>query len=751
MQQRRLAAIMFTDIVGYTTQMGKDEKKAFDTLRKNRRIHWRLIKKYKGKLLKEMGDGILASFSSNIDAVMCALSIQNATKELNIPLRIGIHLGDVIFENKDVLGDGVNVASRIQSSADTNGIVVSETVFNDIKNKEGIEIEFLSKRKLKGVESEIGIYKVDCKDNNVLDFTIDTGELVKPIRMEAKALIAGFLIITVLVVALYFILKNIAEPYPELDKSIAVLAFVNDSPDQENEYFCNGMWRETHNKLVLIKELSVRSQASVEQFRGTTVDMPTIGEALKVSYVLHASVSKYGDEFRIIVQLIETAMDKILWSESLGGRYNAENIFRIQTNIARNITDKLQVVLTADEEQRIDQTFTDNTESLDLTLRGNEEKTKYFMSREDKHFETSLDYFNRAIEADPDNHKAILGKGNLFSIKILHDRDIDKSLQDSIVALIHYFDKAIELNPDDPDGYMYKGNLYNSMFQHDPALENYLKAVSLAPNSAEIHGSLGNIYYNHKEDYVNGLIHLSKSLELNVEGKPGIYNRLGFCFMHTGFYERSKDYFMKVREISGDPCGGMFTYMWILISVQGKYNEAFDLLDSLYQLNAGCEYNIMLYRIENAVSSADYERAEKYYKEFIEKGYELMSEFKLTLAQLYLNTGREKEANMILGSLLSISKKQLEIEGEHWHNTLMLSQIYASLDDRDKALEYLAKFFDFGVTWGWQDMAETHPIWENFGDDPEFNAIVRRSKDEKAAIRAKILEMEERGEIDLSL
>ena len=105
MSQRRLAAIMFTDIVGYTALMGSDEKKAFDFLKKNRRIHWRLIRKHRGRLLKEMGDGILANFSSIIDAVMCAVSIQKATEELNIPLRIGIHLGEVIFEKKDVLGN----------------------------------------------------------------------------------------------------------------------------------------------------------------------------------------------------------------------------------------------------------------------------------------------------------------------------------------------------------------------------------------------------------------------------------------------------------------------------------------------------------------------------------------------------------------------------------------------------------------------------------------------------------------------
>src|SRR5690606_7523759 len=123
----------------------KDEKQAFEFLRKNRKIHWRLIRKYRGRWLKEMGDGILAIFSSSSDAIMCGLAIQSAAREMNIPLRLGIHQGDVIFEKNDVLGDGVNIASRIQGIADTNGIVISETVYNDIKNKEGIQSLFLGR------------------------------------------------------------------------------------------------------------------------------------------------------------------------------------------------------------------------------------------------------------------------------------------------------------------------------------------------------------------------------------------------------------------------------------------------------------------------------------------------------------------------------------------------------------------------------------------------------------------------------
>jgi adenylate cyclase len=201
MSQRRLAAIFFSDIVGYTSLMANDEQRAFDTLRKNRRIHWRLIKKYRGRFLKEMGDGTLASFSSSMDAVMCAISIQLAAKEIDIPLRIGIHQGDVVFEQKDVLGDGVNIASRVQGVAETQGITVSETIYQEIRNKEGLELVSLGTKNLKGAYAPMDIYKVSCTDPGILDYKVDTGELLKPVGSQRRSILAGLLIVILLLMS----------------------------------------------------------------------------------------------------------------------------------------------------------------------------------------------------------------------------------------------------------------------------------------------------------------------------------------------------------------------------------------------------------------------------------------------------------------------------------------------------------------------------------------------------------------------
>ena len=164
MQERRLAAIMFTDIVGYTALMGSDEDRAFEVLAKNREIHSKLIEEFKGTLIKEMGDGMLISFNLASDAVRSAIEIQKACKEQEIPLKIGIHEGEMMFEGNDVLGDGVNIASRLQEETEKGCITISGAVYRDIKNKADIKAGFIGEKSFKNVDEPSKVYKVFCGD-----------------------------------------------------------------------------------------------------------------------------------------------------------------------------------------------------------------------------------------------------------------------------------------------------------------------------------------------------------------------------------------------------------------------------------------------------------------------------------------------------------------------------------------------------------------------------------------------------------
>ena len=201
-QTRQLAAIMFTDIVGYTALMGNDEQKAFDLLNKNRQIQKPIIERCKGRWIKELGDGVMASFNTVSDAITAAIKIQQVCHSSNdFQLRIGIHLGEIVFEQGDVFGDGVNIASRIQAIANPGGIFISESVHNSISNKKEFQAKFLKEVKLKNVNKPVKIYEVIADGVTIAPIRI--GQRIKP----TGKILSVFVIVAVLLIAGFF-LKN---------------------------------------------------------------------------------------------------------------------------------------------------------------------------------------------------------------------------------------------------------------------------------------------------------------------------------------------------------------------------------------------------------------------------------------------------------------------------------------------------------------------------------------------------------------
>jgi adenylate cyclase len=290
-QSRQLAAVMFTDIVGYTALMGDDEQRAFEILNKSRSLQKPLIEQHGGKWIKELGDGVLATFSTVTDAVNCACYIIKGCKSINdLKLRIGIHQAEVVFENNDVFGDGVNIAARLQSIAPVGGIYISETVRSNVANKKEINTRFIKEEILKHVKEPIRIYEVVIGAMEISQRSIKTG------YKETKNVIAG--------------------------KSIAVLPFINMSNDPEQEYFSDGMAEEILNSLSHLKDLKVAGRTSSFQFKGKNVDLLEIGRKLGVGTVLEGSVRKQGNKLRITAQLINVEDGFHLWS----GKYQESMI-----------------------------------------------------------------------------------------------------------------------------------------------------------------------------------------------------------------------------------------------------------------------------------------------------------------------------------------------------------------------------------------------------------------------------------------
>lgn len=485
-QSRQLAAIMFTDIVGYTALMGKDEEKAFSILSKNRESQKPIIEQFGGRWIKELGDGVMASFHTVSDAVYAAIKIQEACNAANdFQLRIGIHLGEVVFENEDVFGDGVNIASRIQAITIPGGIYISESVHLNVTNKKDILTRFIKEEMLKNVKEAISIYEV---------IIIDTSASSISAKKEKSPKLPG--------------------------KSIAVLPFINMSNDPEQEYFSDGMAEEILNSLVHLKDLKVAGRISSFQFKGKNQDLREIGEKLGVSTVLEGSVRKQGNRLRVTAQLINVDDGFHLWSEKYDR--NMDDIFAIQDDIALAITENLKIILLEKEKDIIIKSATKNNEAYDLYLKG-----RFFWYKRGLGLKKGLEYFQQAVAIDPDfalAHAGIADSYAMLSFFVMmspHDAmpkaraaaekaiNADPALVEPYAAISfvsffydwnwemgkHFIRLANNINPNYPPLYLWQ-SLYLSFVEgnHKEAIKMALQSIELEPLFATPYNNAATVY-----------------------------------------------------------------------------------------------------------------------------------------------------------------------------------------------------------------------------------------------------------------
>src|SRR3954454_24170492 len=302
---RQLAAIMFSDMYGYTALMQQNEQLAKDKRRRLKEVLEASVSGYNGKILQYYGDGALSIFNSAIDGVNCAVAIQQTLRqEPKVDLRIGIHTGDISIENETIYGDGVNLASRIESLAVPGSIFISEKVFDEIRNEENLTAREMGYFELKNVVRPVRIFAIDKKG------------LVVPTRDALKG--------------------KTKQPANRL----AMLPFVNMSADPENEYFSDGITEELLNALAKVDGLQVTSRTSAFAFKGKNNDIREICMQLNVDKILEGSVRKAGNRVRITAQLINATDGYHIWSETYDR--NLTDIFEMQDEISSIIAGKLQ-------------------------------------------------------------------------------------------------------------------------------------------------------------------------------------------------------------------------------------------------------------------------------------------------------------------------------------------------------------------------------------------------------------------------
>ena len=365
---RRLAAILAADVAGYSRLMGADEEGTLERLKALRReLLAPKIAKHHGRIVKTIGDGLLVEFASVVDAVRCAVEVQQAMPERNadfaadhpIELRIGINLGDVIVEGDDLYGDGVNIAARIEALADAGGVFVSNTVHDHVRDRLPFVFEDLGEQQVKNIARPVRVYRV------------------RDIGAASKSPTAPSL------------------PLPD-KPSIAILPFANMSGDPEQEYFADGMVEEIITALSRIRWLFVIARNSSFTYKGQAIDVKQVGRELGVRYVLEGSVRKAGGRVRITAQLIDALSGVHLWADRFDG--SLEDVFELQDKVAISVAGVIEPTLQAAELRRSSARRTSDLTAYDFYLRALPHQFSFASDRNT----LVLDLLGRAIDCDPD-------------------------------------------------------------------------------------------------------------------------------------------------------------------------------------------------------------------------------------------------------------------------------------------------------------------------------------------------------------
>jgi adenylate cyclase len=477
--ERRLAAVLAADVVGYSRLMGTDEAGTLDALTKVRsEFIDSKIAEHQGRTVKVSGDGLLLEFPSVVNAVRCAAEIQRGMRDRNtnvpperrIEFRIGVNLGDVIVQDEDIFGDGVNVAARLERIAKPGGIAISGSVRDQIGNRLDLVFEDMGEHKLKNIEQPVRVYSLSQEESTIAN----------------------------------------TAPNPDQRPSIAVLPFSNMSGDPEQEYFSDGITEDIITDLSKISGLWVAARNTVFTYKGKPVKVEQIARDLGVAYILEGSVRKAGARVRVTGQLISAKDGGHLWAD----RFDRDltDIFAIQDEITRAIVEQLTVKLLPQEKKSIERPQTDNIEAYTYYLRGRE-----FLHRHTKsYYQVARRMFTKAIELDPRYARAYAGIAACDSFLFYHYFQYET--EEAIENIMAASGKALELDDGLAEAHACRGVALTFAKRFEEAETELERAIALDPNSFEGH------YFYARYCFVGGELERAAALfERAGEVKPDDY------------------------------------------------------------------------------------------------------------------------------------------------------------------------------------------------------------------------------------
>jgi adenylate cyclase len=572
--ERRLAAIMFTDIVGYTALGQENESAALELLERHRELLRPLFSKHAGREIKTMGDAFLVEFASALEATLCAIDIQSTVhsrhleRDEKLQVRIGVHVGDVMHQGIDVLGDAVNIASRIYPLAAPGGICITGQVHDHIKSKISYPLTKIQVGQLKNVREPIDVYKVVLP----WDGRETEGEMT-----------------------------------PRLDRHrLAVLPLDNISPDPSDEYFADGLTDELITALSRVNGLEVIARTSVLRYKGGAKPITTIGDELDVGSILEGSVRKAGNRIRVTAQLVSASNQAHIWADTYDRQL--DDVFAVQSDIAEKIADALRLEFSSSG--RTVRRPTPNLEAYTLCLKGRFAASK--LSKES--LLKGIEFYEKAVALAPEfascyadlaqawlmlgffellPPRDALAKAKFYAEKAL---DIDDSLAAGHVAmgrLLRLYDwrlvdadeelkRATELEPSLAIAHAFRAQGLQALGRMEDALVEARRALELDPFSVTTCTILGTVYL-YDGRYDEAIEQYERALEIDPNS-PFPLGNLGLAYVQKGLYEKGIPMLEKANEIEGPNPSGMNDLAYAYAKA-GRKEETRMLLEKLLKIH----------------------------------------------------------------------------------------------------------------------------------------------------------------------
>ncbi len=629
---------MFTDMVGYTALSQRDEALSLALVEEQKNLVRPILARHHGREVKTIGDAFLVEFPSSLDGARCAYDIQRALREYNISqsedrrirLRVGIHVGDVVEAQGDISGDAVNVASRVEPLADDGGVSLTRQVYDQVKSKLGLQLESLGPKYLKNVDAPVEIFKM------VMPWEVERSD--KPTQFDRKR--------------------------------IAVLPFANMSPDPADVYFADGMTEELITSLSGVKGLSVIARTSVMKYKDGSKGASDVARELKVGTLVEGSVRKAGDKLRITVQMIDGMTESHAWARNYDKKI--DDIFAIQSDVAKQVTDALQVQLLSEERRKLEKVPTPNIEAYTLYLKG-------------------IYYFNKSFGEE-------------------------KSLK---TALLH-FEEAIANDPKFAQPYAYLGYTYDQMgfFGILPSraagekAEAYAeKALTLDSTLAEAHAAMGRVCRNHLWDFAAAEREFTRAVELS----PSLADAIGNRALLKNFNRQFDDAAEEIRRaIELDPVSGRSAgYAGTIYLYGGRYDLAIEQFSRYLETDPASPYaigNIGLAHLRKGmleVGLGEVEASSPPHRVSAQSD----------LAYAYARAGKVEELRGLL-------KRLLDDVTENEGLSVAVACAYANLGDTDEAIKWLDRAYEEHV--GYLVAANSDFAFDAIRSDSRFQSLMRR-------------------------